>query len=225
MDKIISDLKGADFNKKLVWKTNEGFDVMPFYRKEDIENLPHTKTLPGEFPFVRGSRTKDNNWLVRQNIEVSDWRKANRKALEILMKGIDSLGFIINDPESVSLRNFELLLNDIHLESIELNFLSEGKAKEILEIIKTIVRSGGTDPGKIRGAIEADPVGRLMLKGKLCVSYEAGLDYLASLAGAAEELPFFRTVNVNASLFNNAGSDIVTSLLSAYRWEMSIWRF
>ena len=39
MDKITADLKGADFNKKFVWKTGEGFDVMPFYRKEDLESL------------------------------------------------------------------------------------------------------------------------------------------------------------------------------------------
>ncbi|MBK8884591.1 MAG: hypothetical protein IPN67_20235 [Bacteroidales bacterium] len=30
MAKVHCDLKGADFNEKLVWKTNEGFDVMPF---------------------------------------------------------------------------------------------------------------------------------------------------------------------------------------------------
>ena len=52
MDKIHADLKGADFNKKLVWKTNEGFDVMPFYRKEDVENLKYTDTLPGNFRFL-----------------------------------------------------------------------------------------------------------------------------------------------------------------------------
>ena len=39
MEKIKADLKGADFREKLVWKTDEGFDVNPFYRKEDIENL------------------------------------------------------------------------------------------------------------------------------------------------------------------------------------------
>jgi len=39
MYKINTDLKGADFNKKLVWKTDEGFEVNPFYRMEDIENL------------------------------------------------------------------------------------------------------------------------------------------------------------------------------------------
>lgn len=212
MEKVVSDLRGADFSKKLVWKTNEGFDVMPFYRKEDIENLPHITTLPGEFPYVRGSRTKDNNWLVRQNIVVGNYKEANRKALGILMKGIDSLGFVINDPESVSLQNFEVLLKDIRIESTELNFLTEGKAKEILEIIKKTVKSRDIDPSKIRGAIEADPLGKLMLNGKLCISFEAGLDYLASLTGDASELPGMRTVNINASHFNNAGSDIATEL-------------
>ena len=33
MEKIRSDLKGADFNSKMIWKTGEGFDVMPFYRR------------------------------------------------------------------------------------------------------------------------------------------------------------------------------------------------
>ena len=28
-DKVIADLKGADFDKKLVWRTNEGFNVQP----------------------------------------------------------------------------------------------------------------------------------------------------------------------------------------------------
>ena len=39
MDKIQVDLKGADYEKKLVWKTNEGFKVKPFYRQEDLEGL------------------------------------------------------------------------------------------------------------------------------------------------------------------------------------------
>ena len=34
LGKITEDLKGADFQKKLVWRTTEGFDVQPFYRKE-----------------------------------------------------------------------------------------------------------------------------------------------------------------------------------------------
>ena len=55
--KVEADLKGADFNKKLVWRTNEGFNVEPVYRAEDIAGLKTTDSLPGQFPYVRGTRT------------------------------------------------------------------------------------------------------------------------------------------------------------------------
>ena len=46
MEKVTADLKGADFEKKLVWRTNEGFKVKPFYRMEDLEGLKTTDALP-----------------------------------------------------------------------------------------------------------------------------------------------------------------------------------
>ena len=54
--KVDADLKGVPFEKKLVWRTNEGFNVQPMYRREDIAELKTTDTLPGEFPYVRGTR-------------------------------------------------------------------------------------------------------------------------------------------------------------------------
>jgi len=212
MDKIRSDLKGADFHKKLVWKTNEGFEVKPFYRMEDTENLMYINTLPGEFPYIRGNKINNNNWYVRQSIEVSDYVEANRKALTILMKGVDSLGFIITDPESVCESNFIILLDGILIENIELNFLCEGKAKEILDLISVITAERGLDPSAINGAIEADPVSRLMLNGELCVPVEAGFDYLASLTGSASLFPNLRTIHQNALHFSNGGADIVQEL-------------
>ncbi|MEE1092235.1 MAG: methylmalonyl-CoA mutase family protein, partial [Prevotella sp.] len=92
LDKIQVDLKGADFNKRMVWRTNEGFNVQPFYRREDVEKLKTPDSLPGEFPFVRGNKKDNNEWLVRQDISVSDVKAANAKALELLTKGIDSIG-------------------------------------------------------------------------------------------------------------------------------------
>lgn len=215
MDKIAIDLKGADFDKKLVWKTDEGYDVKPFYRGEDIENLTYINTLPGEFPYVRGTKIKDNNWLVRQNIEVSDYSEGNRKALSILMKGVDSLGFIITDPESVNINNFRTLLKDIRIDIVEINFLCNGKAREILDHISIISKERGLDPLKISGAIEADPIGRLIANGKLCVPIEEGFDYLASLTSSSSVFPNLRTVHLNASWFNNSGAGIVEELAFA----------
>ncbi len=212
MERIISDLRGADLAEKLIWRTNEGFDVKPFYRKEDIQNIPFINSLPGQYPYVRGTKTKNNDWLVRQNIEVSDYPAANNKALTVLMKGIDSLGFIISDPESVSRENFETLLKDIHLESIEINFLSNGKAKDILDILLSIKSERGTKAEEIHGAVEADPLGRLLVNGTLCVPVETGLDYLASLTADSALLPNLRTINLNTGNFSNAGAGIVDEL-------------
>ncbi|GAE24031.1 zinc ABC transporter [Bacteroides pyogenes JCM 10003] len=72
MEKVVADLKGADYEKKLVWKTNEGFKVKPFYRREDLEDLKTTEALPGEFPYLRGTKKNNNEcWCVRRLGRVS----------------------------------------------------------------------------------------------------------------------------------------------------------
>ena len=47
-DKVIADLKGADFDKKLVWRTNEGFNVQPVGGHERPQEL---RMLPGRISF------------------------------------------------------------------------------------------------------------------------------------------------------------------------------
>jgi methylmalonyl-CoA mutase len=52
---IRKDLKGADYEKRLVWRSDEGIAVRPYYRREDLAGLEaQTESAPGHFPFVRG---------------------------------------------------------------------------------------------------------------------------------------------------------------------------
>lgn len=212
MRKITEDLKGADFNRKMVWRTTEGFDVRPFYRSEDTDNLSFINTLPGEYPYLRGKKFRNNNWLVRQNIVVTSYIEANKKALDILMKGIDSLGFIIADPESLSINNLFHLLDGINLDSIEVNILINGKAVEVLDILKTIIKDRRISNSELHGAVEADPLGRLIANGTLCIPVEQGMDYLAGLVKSSQELPDFKTIHLNASCLGNSGADSVQEL-------------
>lgn len=64
-EKVVADLKGADFDKKLVWRTNEGFNVNPMYRAEDIANLSTTDSLPGEYPTCGELVPTTIGWFVR----------------------------------------------------------------------------------------------------------------------------------------------------------------
>jgi methylmalonyl-CoA mutase len=220
MDKITVDLKGDDFNSRMVWKTGEGFDVMPFYRTGDLENLNHVdKILPLMQKWVANKpgdhkeiRILHNRWLIRQNIRTNDYNSAHRKALELIMKGVDSLGFIIKDPESVNEGNFEKLLKGIDPEYTEINFISEGRAREIISALINITEKNGIDRSSIRGAVEADPLGRLMMKGVLCIPVDAGFDYLASLVRETAFFPNFRAIQINGSNFCNVGAGAVKEL-------------
>ena len=89
---IEKDLKGADYNKKLVWRTAEGFNVRPYYRAENLADIPWTGQQPNEFPYVRGNKPEGNEWLVRQDITVKDVHEANKIALNALSRGCNSIG-------------------------------------------------------------------------------------------------------------------------------------
>jgi methylmalonyl-CoA mutase len=62
---IQKDLNGADYEKKLVWRTDEGIPVRPYYRRENLAGLEaQTQAIPGQFPFVRGS---GKAWQTRED--------------------------------------------------------------------------------------------------------------------------------------------------------------
>ena len=61
---IKADLKGADYERKLVWKTPEGFNVRPYYRAENLAGLKFLGSEAGVFPYVRGTRAH-NRWKIQ----------------------------------------------------------------------------------------------------------------------------------------------------------------
>jgi methylmalonyl-CoA mutase len=214
-DKIIADLKGADFEKKLVWKTNEGFNVQPFYRQEDIAGLKTTQSLPGEFPYVRGTKKDNNDWFIRQDIVVDDFKAANQKALNILNKGITSLGFEIPG-ENVSKEAIEILLADILPEHIEINFTTCNRySVQLIQVLTDYFKAKNYDLTKIRGSVNMDFIGAVLTKG---VVREEWIQQMAAAIRAASELRFFKVIAVNAYLFNNAGSFITQELGYALAW-------
>lgn len=202
MAKITADLKGADFEKKLVWRTNEGFNVNPFYRSENLEGFNTVNSLPGEFPYVRGTK-KDNDWYTRQDIDVKDFKAANAKALDVLYKGITSLGFHI-DGDDVNAENIKTLLKDIHPEAVELNFSTcHRKALDLTKILVEYIKESGADVMKCFGSVNYDPFKPLLKKGR---SADGWVDKAAEIVKAAATLPRFRVLAVNAHALNDSGA-------------------
>ena len=101
--KIQADLKGADYNETLLWKTNEGITVKPFYSKEDRTNTKLNLPKKG--------------FNICQTIFIDNEKIANSLALDALRRGATSIQFISTKPFNCS-----LLLQNIDINTILIYF-------------------------------------------------------------------------------------------------------
>jgi methylmalonyl-CoA mutase len=209
MAKIEADLKGKDFEKTLVWRTNEGFSVRPFYRGDDLEKVSYLDALPGQFPFVRGAKTSGNEWYIRQDIQIENLEEANKKALEVLQKGINSLGFVFKGCAEITVADLEVLFKNISLDAIEVNLVCCCKNANYGKVLaQYIAKKYGAD-AKVIASVKVDPLGSLTRNGAYD---EASIAELKALIEESARLKNFRTIAVNGKFLRDAGSTIVQEL-------------
>jgi methylmalonyl-CoA mutase len=138
--KIQVDLKGADYNETLIWNSNEGIDVKPFYHPETFQELD---TIP---------LTQASTWTICQTIYVQDVHISNRIATDAINRGAESIKFIIPSKD-ISIDNlldnvepkfiyFECLFLDVEFNERLANFNSQSTIYCCIDIIGNLARSG-----------------------------------------------------------------------------------
>ncbi len=209
---IAVDLKGADYERKLVWRTNEGFNVRPYYRAENLEGLETLNAAAGEFPYLRGV-SGDNNWLTHQTIEVAAPAEANATALQMLNAGVDSLGFEIKD-ENFSEADLDVLLKDIYMPAVDLTF-SGKKMPHVAALVLAKAEKEGVSKDDTRVNFCIDPIVKhLSMKGDWCEKCGGTkcFDKIADLVAKTKEYKHVRVVTVSGNVFSDSGSTIVEEL-------------
>ncbi len=185
--KIQADLKGADYNETLIWKTNEGIDVKPVYHAEEFDTLPKT------------SNTKATTFKICQTVYVSDAKNANLKAVEALSKGAESIKFTV-PTKDVSLEhllyNIDLASTPIHFE---LQFLDAGFIKQLNSI--------GSKAGIY---INIDLIGNLAKSGNWYNDLKEDHLILEDIIKNSNNLA--SSLSIDASLYQNAGASVVQQL-------------
>ena len=137
--KIQVDLKGEDYNEALVWKTNEGIDVKPFYSAEDR----HSNTIP----------LAKNGYKICQSIFIDDVIIANKLAIDSINRGASAIQFIaktsfdyknlfdnINTKEIFVYLNFEFLNADF-ISEID-NYCKSNCLYFQIDIIGNLAKTG-----------------------------------------------------------------------------------
>ena len=208
---ITADLKGADYERKLVWKTGEGFNVRPYYRAENLEGIKFLGSQAGEFPYVRGTHAH-NRWRVHQTVSVVCPKEANAEALKILNAGVDSLGFCIASAD-FSAADLAMLLKDICIPAVEITFCGE-KMANVAELVLAKVEKEGIAKEDVRIAFCIDPLVKgLSSKGDFCSpNGEKCIARIVELIHKTKEYKHVRIVTVAGQTFGNSGSTIVEEL-------------
>ena len=201
----------ADYERKLVWKTGEGFNVRPYYRAENLEGIKFLGSQAGEFPYVRGTHAH-NRWRVHQTVSVVCPKEANAEALKILNAGVDSLGFCIASAD-FSAADLDTLLKDICIPAVEITFCGE-KTAHVAELVLAKVEKEGIAKEDVRIAFCIDPLVKgLSSKGEFCSpNGEKCIARIVELIHKTKEYKHVRIVTVAGQTFGNSGSTIVEEL-------------
>ncbi|HET8838362.1 MAG TPA: methylmalonyl-CoA mutase subunit beta [Flavobacteriaceae bacterium] len=181
--KIQADLKGADYNETLIYKSNEGIDVKPFYHQDTVKE---------------GSLVPENpsNWNISEKIYVASEKPSIEKIKNVLSRGTESLWLII-DSEKIDLNS---ILKEIDLENtpifIELQFLSEAFISKTLHFLKN---------KKHKVSFGIDIIGNLAVSGNWYKNLQSDHEILDKLIS---ENSTTSLLSVDASCYQNAGANI-----------------
>lgn len=216
-EKIKEDLKGASYEKKLVWHTPEGFKVDPYYRIESLSGIEYLEALPGDIPFVRGTSKTSNHWNIRQDILVEDISHTNKKTLLALKGGINSIGFIIDSSKEKSpfekAGSFTKLMKNVPLNKLPVNFVCGKYGPDIVKLIIEEAEKRELEKSKIFGSIDFDPLANLSANGHYFINEKTDFQSLQELLQLVSlHLPNYKVIGINGYLFNNSGASAVQEL-------------
>ncbi|RMA64838.1 methylmalonyl-CoA mutase subunit beta [Ulvibacter antarcticus] len=188
--KIQVDLKGADYNDTLIWQSLEGINVKPFYHNDDQK--ADYSTIPGQ-PL---------NWNIAQQIFIDDEKIANRLTLDSLERGAEAIIFSSAeefDPKVV-FKGCSPKKTKIYFQ---FTFLSEAFILRLKQFFKN-------PAWEIYYNI--DLIGNLTRTGNWFFNLKKDHEILDSLL---QKLPKERFISVDASLYQNAGANMVQQLAYA----------
>ena len=207
---INKDLKGADYEKKLVWRTEEGFQVRPYYRAENMENLEYLKTMPNEFPYTRGTNPHSNSWEIVQEVEEADPAKANAIAVDALKRGATCIAFNAANVDSAAVLETLLKGIDLNVNGVQFNHV-----KNFLELMTNFVayvEKNNFDKEKVQGSLNFDPLTYRLRHNKFWKSAEEDMQQAIQLIELNGCMKNFKVINVNGITLHNAGATIVQEL-------------
>ena len=222
---------GGDLSK-LTWKTPEGLEVKPLYTAADLAGLPHTDTLPGFAPFLRGPQATMyavRPWTIRQYAGFSTAEASNafyRKSLAAGGQGV-SVAFDLathrgydSDHPRVrgdvgkagvaidSVEDMKILFNQIPLDQVSVSMTMNGAVLPVLAAYVVAAEEQGVRQDQLSGTIQNDILKEFMVRNTYIYPPEPSMRIVGDIIEyTARQMPKFNSISISGYHMQEAGAN------------------
>jgi methylmalonyl-CoA mutase len=204
-EKIQSDLKGTDY-QTLIWHSDEGIAVKPFYRQEDIDSLEYLEDVKS----LRDRSESPNGWIICQNISVvKNLKKANARIKSAIQGGVQAIRIQFARSQHPDLQMLEELFKDVSLKDTQFHFSGSLAADALYSALDQLASRQGITLSELQGSLGADPLWKMAETGIPIASLENLVKLVSKVSQFSSQL---KPIEVNGSLIQNAGGNLVEEL-------------
>ncbi len=188
--KIQVDLKGADYNDSLIWQSNEGVHVKPFYHSDDFKD---------EFSPVPGH---PDSWYINQSVFVDDEGIANKLALDAIARGAETITFVAEKEFNV-----DTLFKDFSFSGTAIYFNLKFLSEDFMVRLKQFLNSKNASV-----FYNMDLIGNLARTGNWFHNLKQDHEILKNIILQDTNENW---LSIDTALYQNAGANIVQQLAYA----------
>jgi methylmalonyl-CoA mutase len=196
-DQVVTDLKGADFERRLVTTNLDGVRVRPFYRAEDVPQEAHPQKREG-------------GWRFREEIREPDLETANRHLHRALDRGADDVSILSypSGPAPQTLSDMAALMDGLWDRGAKIHWQCGPLSAHLLAMFICEARVRDVDLKSLEGSTDLDPI---MDRCAGWIDADLGTweeQTLLRIQDIADHLPKYGLLCIRGALFEKAGASI-----------------
>jgi methylmalonyl-CoA mutase len=216
----------------LNWITADGITVKPLYTAADTQGLPHTDTLPGFEPYVRGPQATMyavRPWTIRQYAGFSTAEESNafyRKAMQGGAQGISVAfdlathrGYDSDHPRVTgdvgkagvavdSVEDMKILFDGIPLDKVSVSMTMNGAVLPVLAGYVVAAEEQGVAQNQLSGTIQNDILKEFMVRNTYIYPPAPSMRIIGDIIGyTARHMPKFNSISISGYHMQEAGAN------------------
>lgn len=216
----------------LNWTTPDGIVVKPLYTAADVADLPHTHTLPGLDPFIRGPQATMyavRPWTIRQYAGFSTAEESNafyRRALAAGGQGVSVAfdlathrGYDSDHPRVTgdvgkagvaidSVEDMKILFDGIPLDKVSVSMTMNGAVLPVLAGYVVAAEEQGVAQELLAGTIQNDILKEFMVRNTYIYPPEPSMRIIGDIIEyTAKHMPKFNSISISGYHMQEAGAN------------------